>query len=171
MTFRKQLELHLDKLLGSTATKQQRADTCGVDYNYYVNIASGSRKPPSDEKILEISRKLKLGDKESVELLALAIQEKIKDQDTRGILDRYFDSDSTPTLKPSLPETFAAPDNLVVLNEEPHKIPIHINQSRKRGNGSNRRRGRRRNFHLRRIQENESIRNEGLWGFHVNRTL
>ncbi|NCB40986.1 MAG: hypothetical protein EOM80_19700 [Erysipelotrichia bacterium] len=64
MTFAKQLELHLDRILGSSAEKRQRAEACGIDYNYYVMIASGAKNPPSDEKILEIAQKLKLSDRE-----------------------------------------------------------------------------------------------------------
>lgn len=100
ITFRKQLESYSDRLLGSAASKQQRADACGVDYNYSSNIESGTKNPPVDEKDLEIARRLRLRDPESVEPLAIAIQEKIKEPET-------------------LPKD-------VIKFEEEHTIPIYI---------------------------------------------
>jgi hypothetical protein len=51
MTFRKQLGIYLTKKFGSTDDKKLWADACGLDYNYFVVIMSGAKKPPSEDKI------------------------------------------------------------------------------------------------------------------------
>lgn len=133
MTFAKQLELHLDRILGSSAEKRQRAEACGIDYNYYVMIASGAKNPPSDEKILEIAQKLKLSDHEAVNLMTLAIRDKAKEPETKGILARALEAMEKRTAATNDFTKQKTPDNVIALKAETHVIPIYT--TIKAGNG------------------------------------
>lgn len=133
MTFAKQLELHLDRILGSSAEKRQRAEACGIDYNYYVMIASGAKNPPSDEKILEIAQKLKLSDHEAVNLMTLAIRDKAKEPETKGILARALEAMEKRTAATNDFTKQKTPANVIALKAETHTIPIYT--TIKAGNG------------------------------------
>jgi len=94
MGFSKQLELYLDQRLGSAAKKKQRADATGLDYDYYVMIAAGKKNPPSDDKIIDVAKKLSLSTGETSELLILAAKDRAKEEPTRqawGYLERLID--------------------------------------------------------------------------------
>lgn len=94
MGFCKQLESFLDRQLGSAAKKKQRADATGLDYDYYVMIAAGKKNPPSDDKIIDIAKNLKLTLEETSELLILAAKDRAKEEPTRqawGYLEQLID--------------------------------------------------------------------------------
>lgn len=140
MTFIKQLEIHLDQLLGTSAEKNQRAEACGIDYNYYVMIASGAKNPPSDEKILEIAKNLGLNDSDAVKLMALAIRDKAKKPETKGLISRLLGKTAAAiedfeknTTVGQIAAMRNGPNNIVALPAEDHTIPIYT--SIKAGNG------------------------------------
>jgi predicted transcriptional regulator len=74
MTFSRQLELYLQRRFGSAGDKRMMAEQSGIDYDYFVAILAGSRNPPSEEKIIEMGKRLKLTDEEVGLLLALSLK-------------------------------------------------------------------------------------------------
>lgn len=88
MTFSKQLELYLQRRFGSAGDKRMMAEQSGIDYDYFVAILAGSRNPPSEEKIIEMGKRLKLTDEEVGLLLALSLKAKAKFPETKNVLDR-----------------------------------------------------------------------------------
>ena len=105
MGFREQLEMLLDRQLGSSASKKQRADACELGYDYFIMISTGVKSPPSDDKILTISKNLGLSDDETAELLAISVIEKAKEPKAQELLDRVFSNRGNSTLS-NLPANF-----------------------------------------------------------------
>jgi len=102
MGFREQLEMLLDRQLGSSASKKQRADATGLDYDYYVMIAAGKKNPPSDDKIIDITKKLKLTTEETSELLILAAKDRAREPETKNAWSHIFNApaNGTPFVMP-----------------------------------------------------------------------
>ncbi len=140
MTFRKQLGFYLTRKFGSTDDKKSWADACGLEYNYFVVIMSGAKKPPSEDKIIEIAKSLDLSDAETETLLALSLKEKAKSPETKGLLSRLLketseamDDFSRNTTLKQIIAMRNGPDNVVALKAETHTIPIYT--TIKAGNG------------------------------------
>lgn len=130
MGFKEKLEQYLTRKLGSTASKKQRADACELGYDYFIMISTGIKSPPSDDKILTISKNLGLSDDETSELLAISVIEKAKEPKAQELLDRAFSNRSNCALS-HLPANVAPltmsdrPDNAVIIPPETQSIPIY----------------------------------------------
>lgn len=113
----------LAKRLGNAASQKQKAELCGIQYEFFRQIMNQTRNPPSDDKIMDAAKNLQLSERDAAELLILAAKDRAKGAEAKGILERVLD-----------PEFFNATDKQDVMwIKEEHIIPIYT--SIKAGDG------------------------------------
>lgn len=115
------LNLELERL-GYRDVKQ-KADACGLEYEVMRQMLKG--KHPSDERIVEICERLKLGSEVLGRLLMSKMQDKAKDPATKNAFKRVLEE------QPPIYETNTQGNLLEIV--EDHKIPIYT--TIKAGNG------------------------------------
>lgn len=88
--FTSKLDELLARRLGSSASQKQKAELCGLQYEFFRQIMNQTRNPPSDDKIMEISNNLGLNDDEAAELIILAVKDRAKEQTTKNVLEKVL---------------------------------------------------------------------------------
>lgn len=89
-TFTTRLDELLQKRLGSSSTQKQKAEACGLAYEFFRQIMTAVRNPPSDDRIMQISHKLGLVDHETVDLLVLAAKDRAKEPETKMFIQQIL---------------------------------------------------------------------------------
>ena len=100
-------------------TVQQKADACGLNYEYMRQVLKG--KALSEERIFEIGSKLKLSKGSIMGLLVAKIKDKAKKEETKKMLDEVLNS------KGHLQIDHIVPGNTLIdpPSEEFYKAPVY----------------------------------------------
>lgn len=116
-------------------TVQQKADACGLSYEYMRQVLKG--KPLAEERVFEIGAKLKLSEDVIASLVANKVLDQAKVPATKEILSKLFCSEELQVKKQphnrALINQQIQADNLMNLPTEEYKIPIYT--TIKAGNG------------------------------------
>jgi phage repressor protein C with HTH and peptisase S24 domain len=138
--FINRLDEFLVRRLGSKATSKEKAELCGLNYEFFRQIMNQTRNPPADDNIVKMSKKMKLLESETAELLLLAAKDRAKEPETKGILSKLLgetaaaiDDFEKNTTIGQIAAMRNGPNNVVALPAEDHTIPIYT--SIKAGNG------------------------------------